>query len=41
MHVARVADGLERMARQMGYSNVTHTLEIFGVCEGCRDKRET
>ncbi len=31
-----VADGLERMARQMGYSNVSHTLEIFGVCEACR-----
>ena len=31
-----VADGLERMARQMGYGNVTHTLEIFGVCPKCR-----
>jgi Fe2+ or Zn2+ uptake regulation protein len=31
-----VADGLERMARQMGYANVTHTLEIFGVCPNCQ-----
>jgi Fe2+ or Zn2+ uptake regulation protein len=30
-----VADGLERMARQKGYQNVTHTLEIFGVCAKC------
>lgn len=33
-----VADGLERMARQMGYSNVTHLLEIFGVCPRCQRK---
>lgn len=32
------ADGLERMVRQMGYANVTHTLEIFGVCAGCQNK---
>lgn len=31
-----VADTLERMARQLGYANVTHTLEIFGVCEKCQ-----
>ena len=31
-----VADGLERMARQMGYSKVTHMLEIFGVCPKCQ-----
>jgi Fe2+ or Zn2+ uptake regulation protein len=31
-----VVDGLERLARQMGYENVTHTLEIFGVCPKCR-----
>lgn len=31
-----VADGLERMARQMGYSNVTHMLEIFGICPKCQ-----
>jgi Fe2+ or Zn2+ uptake regulation protein len=34
------ADGLERMVRQMGYSNVTHTLEIFGICTDCQDKRK-
>ncbi|MEA3208668.1 MAG: Fur family transcriptional regulator, zinc uptake regulator [Chthoniobacter sp.] len=33
-----VADGLERMARQLGYSNVTHILEIFGVCAQCQAK---
>ena len=33
-----VADGLERMARQMGFTNVTHTLEIFGVCGECQRK---
>lgn len=35
-----VADGLERMARQLGYSNVTHTLEIFGICKECQAKRD-
>jgi Fur family transcriptional regulator, ferric uptake regulator len=31
-----VVDGLERMARQMGYSKITHLLEIFGVCPACQ-----
>ncbi len=31
-----VADGLERMARQLGFGSVTHTLEIFGICAGCQ-----
>lgn len=31
-----VADSLERMARDLGYANVTHTLEIFGVCKDCQ-----
>ena len=31
-----MADALERMARQMGYVNVSHTLEIFGVCAKCQ-----
>jgi Fur family ferric uptake transcriptional regulator len=31
-----VADGLERIVRQMGYSNVDHTLEIFGICPKCQ-----
>jgi Fur family ferric uptake transcriptional regulator len=30
-----VADSLERIARQKGYQNVTHTLEIFGICPKC------
>ncbi len=34
-----VADGLERMARRLGYANVTHTLEIFGVCGTCQAER--
>ena len=33
-----VADGLERMARQLGYANVSHALEIFGTCEKCQLK---
>jgi Fe2+ or Zn2+ uptake regulation protein len=31
-----VADGLERLARQMGYTRVTHMLEIFGICPKCQ-----
>lgn len=31
-----VADSLERMARQMGYTNVNHTMEIFGLCPKCQ-----
>lgn len=31
-----VADSLERMARQKGYANVTHMLEIFGTCPNCQ-----
>jgi Fur family ferric uptake transcriptional regulator len=31
-----VADSLERMVRQMGYADVNHTLEIFGVCPKCQ-----
>lgn len=34
-----VADSLERMARQKGYQNVTHTLEIFGTCAKCAAKK--
>jgi len=34
-----VADGLERMARQLGYANVSHTLEIFGTCTACPARR--
>jgi Fe2+ or Zn2+ uptake regulation protein len=35
-----VADSLERIARQMGYANVTHTLELFGVCADCQKAAE-
>jgi Fe2+ or Zn2+ uptake regulation protein len=31
-----VAAGLERVARELGYGNVTHTLEIFGICPKCQ-----
>jgi Fur family ferric uptake transcriptional regulator len=31
-----VADSLERIVRQMGYANVGHTLEFFGVCPACQ-----
>ncbi len=31
-----VADSLEGLARKMGYANVTHILEIFGVCSKCQ-----
>jgi len=33
-----VADSLERLARQMGYQNVSHTLEVFGTCPRCAAK---
>ena len=36
-----VADGLERIARQMGYAKVTHMLEIFGVCPECQAAQGT
>jgi len=27
----------ETTARDLGYTDVTHTVEIFGVCADCRD----
>lgn len=30
---------LERLAREKGYDNISHTLEIFGVCPKCAKKR--
>ena len=33
-----VAGKLERAARDLGYTNITHTLEIFGVCRDCLQK---
>ncbi len=32
-------DRFERLARDQGYSDVTHTLELHGVCAKCGDKR--
>jgi Fur family ferric uptake transcriptional regulator len=31
-----VVDALERIAQEMGYTDVTHTLELFGVCPECQ-----
>lgn len=33
-----VAGKLERVARDKGYGNITHTLEIFGICPACQKK---
>jgi Fur family transcriptional regulator, ferric uptake regulator len=33
-----VVDGLERLVRERGYSNVSHMLEFFGVCGECSEK---
>jgi Fur family transcriptional regulator, ferric uptake regulator len=33
-----VVGKLERMAKEMGYENITHTLEMFGVCAKCSRK---
>ena len=35
------AEMLERRARRMGYADVTHTLEVFGVCESCTRATDT
>lgn len=32
------AAALEQLAKRMGYSKVTHSLELFGVCPRCREK---
>jgi Fur family ferric uptake transcriptional regulator len=34
-----VVDVLERMARQRGYTRLTHTLELFGLCPECSSKK--
>ncbi len=31
-----VADTLERLAREMGYQELSHVMEVFGVCPGCQ-----
>lgn len=33
-----VVEGLERLVRDRGYSNVSHMLEFFGVCSECSGK---
>ena len=33
-----MAAGLEKIARDKGYTNVSHTLEVFGVCPRCARK---
>ena len=33
-----VVESLENLARQKGYANVTHTLEIFGTCVKCQER---
>jgi Fur family ferric uptake transcriptional regulator len=33
-----MVESLESLARQKGYANVTHTLEIFGVCAKCQKR---
>jgi Fur family ferric uptake transcriptional regulator len=33
-----MAEGLERVAREMGYVDVSHTLELFGICSKCQQK---
>lgn len=30
---------LEKYAREMGYTDVTHTFEVFGVCEDCTRRK--
>jgi Fur family ferric uptake transcriptional regulator len=30
-----VADALERVASQRGYTEISHTLEVFAVCKDC------
>jgi Fur family transcriptional regulator, ferric uptake regulator len=31
-----LVDSLERLIREKGYNNVSHTLEFFGVCAQCQ-----
>ncbi len=36
-----IGNELEKYARDMGYSEVTHTFEIFGVCRECAAETNT
>ena len=31
-----VLDGLENLLKKKGYSEITHSLEFFGICRSCR-----
>ncbi len=31
-----LAGWAERLAESLGYSDVSHAVEVFGVCAGCR-----
>ncbi|HTS18565.1 MAG TPA: Fur family transcriptional regulator [Verrucomicrobiae bacterium] len=31
-----VADALERLVKQRGYTEVTHQMELFGICPDCQ-----
>lgn len=35
-----LAEELTRHARRRGFSDVSHTLEIFGLCPSCQEKKE-
>lgn len=35
-----VVEGLERLVRERGYSQVSHMLEFFGVCSDCTGKAD-
>lgn len=34
-----VVDSLERIVREKGYANVSHVLELFGICRKCQATR--
>ncbi|MCC5790526.1 MAG: transcriptional repressor [Opitutales bacterium] len=33
-----VAEGLEPLVRKLGYRDISHVLEFFGICEDCQDE---
>lgn len=34
-----VAEGLEPLVRKLGYTDVSHLMEFFGVCEECQENQ--
>jgi Fur family ferric uptake transcriptional regulator len=34
-----VAERLERAAASMGYAEITHSMEVFGICANCQKRR--